>query len=218
VDWNWEIIIEIFGILASIIVAGSMAIRNVRWLRIVNLIGSLTFAVYGLAIHSIPVIALNLFTTGVNCFYLINFNTRRPIAFDVMFVDAAKDEYTRHFLLYYSDDIVRFFPSFDPDPSTGGITGAECCFILRDTLPVSLVVFRREPGGDVSILLDYAIPAYRDFKNAKFFFETVSSRIAGPGTVFKARGEVLAHDKYLRLMGFEEAGSDETGVLFQKTI
>jgi hypothetical protein len=217
-EWNWDVIIEFFGICASILVAVSITIKNIKGLRIMNLIGSFAFALYGLFIGSIPVMVLNLFTAGVNVFYLFIANDRKPVSFDLMFVDAVNDEYTRHFLLHYGSDMARFFPSFNPDPETGHIAGAECCFILRETLPVSLVVFRRETEGEISILLDYAIPPYRDFRNARFFFETVSSRIARPGTVFRARSEVPAHAQYLRRMGFEEEGAGETGILFRKVI
>jgi hypothetical protein len=217
---NWSLFIEWFGVFASILVAVSITMKNIKWLRIMNLIGSFAFAAYGICIRSLPVILLNTFTVGANIYYLLKLrkDARRPETFDILFVDPVSDDYVRRFVLFHREDISRFFPSFDSNPETGTLAGTECCFILRETLPVSLVAFRRGPGEEISILLDYAIPAYRDFKNAKFFFETVSSRIAVPGAVFCAAGEVPAHRNYLRHMGFVETGRTDRAVLFQKGI
>jgi hypothetical protein len=209
--------IEYLGVIASVVFALSIAMKDIKWLRIVNLIGSLLLIVYGIIDGSLTVLILNIFTAAVNIYYLITLNKNRhkPVSYDVMFIEAS-DQYLQRFLLFYGDDISRFFPSFDPDK--GFITGAECCFTLRETLPVSLVVFRRETNGEVTILLDYAIPSYRDLKNAKFFFETVSYRIASPGTVFNAHGEVPAHSAYLRQIGFEQIGDDGGIGIFRKVI
>jgi hypothetical protein len=217
---NWAVFIEWFGIFASILVAVSITMKNLKWLRIMNLIGSFAFAVYGICIRSLPVILLNIFTVGANIYYLLKLrkDSRRPETFDSLFVDPVSDDYVRRFILFHGEDISRFFPSFDPNPETGTLAGTECCFILRETLPVSLVAFRRGPGEEIAILLDYAVPAYRDFKNAKFFFETVSSRISVPGAVFRAAGEVPAHANYLHRMGFVETGRTDRAVLFQKEI
>jgi hypothetical protein len=194
--------------------------KNIKWLRILNLIGSFAFAAYGISIHSLPVILLNVFTVGVNIYYLYKLtkDSRKPETFEILFVDPLADSYVRRFILFYREDIARFFPSFDPNPETGTLAGTECCFILRETLPVSLIAFRRFPGEEIAILLDYAVPAYRDLKNARFFFETVSSRIAVPGAVFSAAGEVPAHAGYLRRLGFTETGKTDGAILFQKKI
>ena len=73
-------------------------------------------------------------------------------------------------------------------------------------------------NGELSIVLDYAIPAHRDVKNGKFFFETAVSRIAEPGSVFTALSEVPAHGAYLRKLGFKETKQDEKGTWFRKEV
>jgi hypothetical protein len=193
--------------------------RTIKRLRIVNLTGSLLFLVYGFFNESLTVMVLSILTIAVNIYYLFiqGKKDHKPVTYDVMFIDAA-DQYLQRFLLFYGDDITRFFPLFDPDPDKGSIAGAECCFTLRETLPVSLVAFRRETNGELTILLDYAIPSYRDYKNAKFFFETVAYRIASPGTIFNARGEVPVHSAYLKQIGFEQIGNDGGIGIFRKVI
>jgi len=209
---------EILGLIGSLMVALSMTMSHIRTLRILNLVGCVLFVVYGILIHSLSVTLLNLFTGGVNIYFLVNLRiqTNRPEFFETLFKDPQSDEYIRRFVLFHAKDINKFFPSFNSDPETGTLAGTECCFILRQTLPVSLVAFRRGDGEEISIVLDYAIPAYRDFKNGRFFFDTAVSQIASPGTVFAAIGEVPAHSSYLRKLGFREIFDDEQGVHFRK--
>lgn len=212
--------IEWFGTLASVIVALSLTMRNIKRLRILNLAGSLAFAVYGFRIAAWPVFGLNVFIVVVNAWYLYRMGTdaKKEDTFDVLFVDPAKDDYARRFLSFHRVDIARYFPSFNPDPAKGTLAGAEACFILRETLPVSLVVFRRLPNGEIALLLDYAIPAYRDLKNARFFFEKAAKRIAPASAVFSAVAEEHVHAGYLRKMGFQEVGRSGDAVHFRKNV
>ncbi len=210
--------IEWFGMLASVIVAISLTLKNIKRLRIINMVGSLAFTIYGGLIGSYPVLILNGFIVLVNAYYLYRMaqDSKRPERFDILFVHPQTDEYAQLFLKFYGSDIQRFFPRFSSDPAGGTLRDAEGCFILRETLPVSFVAFRREKNGEISILLDYAVPAYRDLKNARFFFETAAAKIAAPHTVFNAVAEVGAHESYLRKMGFREVGRDGSSILFKK--
>ncbi len=205
--------IEWFGTLASVVVAVSLTMKNIKRLRTLNLVGSLAFALYGFLISAWPVFGLNAFIVVVNLYYLARMRRAeaRSETFDVLFVDPVRDEYARRFVETHLGDIRRFFPSFSADPESGTLAGAEACFILREALPVSLVAFRRAAGGEIELLLDYAVPAYRDYKSARFFFDIAAARIAAgslpgvsPASVFFAASEVGAHTAYLLKMGFAE--------------
>ena len=215
---NW--LIEAIGILGGFLIALSLTMRNIKYLRIINLAGCLVFGTYGIVIGSLSVSLLNIYSAGANVFFIIKFFTdhARPQAFDILFKNPSTDDYIRRFVFFHAADIKKFFPSFAPDSETGTLKGTECCFILRETIPVSLVAFRREENGVISIILDYAIPAYRDLKSGNFFFESAVSQIALPGTVFSAVAEVPAHASYLRKLGFREVSSDKEGVHFTKEI
>ncbi|MDL2229161.1 YgjV family protein [Treponema sp. OttesenSCG-928-L16] len=217
---NWSLFVEWFGIAASVLVALSLTMKNIKRLRMLNLAGSFAFALYGLWIKSIPVLVLNLFTVGVNIFYLLRAakQSARSETFELMFVNPKTNDYLKRFIRFHGHDIVRFFPSFSADPEKGTVSEAECCLILRELVPVSLEAYRRNPDGEVDIVLDYTIPAYRDFKNARFFFDSAASQIAPSGTIFNASAEVPAHEQYLRRMGFEECGRTETARLFRKRV
>jgi hypothetical protein len=208
---------EIVGLAASFLVCVSLCMTRIKSLRLVNLAGSAVFIVYGVLIVSPSIIILNSFSSIVNIFHLVRMRgeTARADLFDIIFVDAG-DDHVRRFVQFHGSDIRRFFPSFDPGPE-GTLAGAECCFILRETLPVSLVAYRRGVN-EINIVLDYAIPAYRDLKNARFFFSHVTERLAGPGTVFLASGEVPAHAGYLKKIGFTETGREGNVVFFRRGV
>jgi hypothetical protein len=217
---NTRVILEWFGIGASLLVALSLTMQNIRRLRTLNLIGSIAFAAYGAGIHSASVVILNLFTIGVNVYYLIRMSgaKKQSDSFEVSAVDPAADAYVQRFINFHLQDICRFFPSFNPDPQTGTLSGADCYFILRQTLPVSLVAFRKGPDSEIAILLDYAVPAFRDYENAKFFFETAVKKLAPRENVLVARAEVPAHRAYLKRLGFEELEKTDGGILFRKKV
>lgn len=62
---------EILGYAASVIVAISFLIGNVRLLRIWNSVGAACFVVYGTLIGSYPIALLNVFIVMVNIWHII---------------------------------------------------------------------------------------------------------------------------------------------------
>ena len=197
---------EAIGIIAALLVCISLCLKNIKGLRIINLAGSAVFAVYGFLLGSFSVILLNSFAVLVNIYHLFRIRSESSGTglFDVFFVDSTEDDTLKRFVRFHGDDICRFFPSFNGDLTTGTLVGAECCFILRETMPVSLVAFKRDKDDEITILVDYVIPAFRDMKNAKFFFSNVAGRIASPGSVFLAQSEIKSHIRYLKRVGFIE--------------
>lgn len=226
----WEMTVNVFGVsvylremvgyTASLLVSASLCMKRIRGLRIVNLIGSVIFIGYGFLINSYPVMLLNGFSVIVNVYYLLQLKNEaiKTDHFDVFFVDSIDNDMLQRFVRFHGEDMRRFNPSFDPDLKTGTLVGAECCFILRETLPVSLVAYKRGEDEEITIHMDYVIPAFRDFKNAQFFFSNVINRIASPGSVFLAKGEVKAHSDYLKRIGFLETGKEGKVTYFRKAI
>jgi len=70
-------LVEGLGYLASVLVASSFLMKSINKLRFVNLIGSICFVIYAVAINAIPVALINLFTVCVNVYYLIPKNTSK---------------------------------------------------------------------------------------------------------------------------------------------
>jgi uncharacterized membrane protein len=63
--WEWV------GYLASVVVAISLMMSNIKKLRWWNLAGALLFVAYGLAIEALPVALVNFFIVIIDIYYLV---------------------------------------------------------------------------------------------------------------------------------------------------
>lgn len=63
--WEWV------GYLASVVVAISLMMSNIKKLRWLNLIGAALFVAYGMAIQAYPVAAVNFFIVLIDAYYLV---------------------------------------------------------------------------------------------------------------------------------------------------
>lgn len=204
--------IEYFGTAASVIVAVSLTQKNIKKLRILNLIGAAAFAAYGLFIEAWPVLGLNAFISIIDIYYLIDMK-RRKNYFELLKIKIPLNSiYLQRFIEFYKDDISNFMPSFKIDE----LSSAEALFVLRDLLPVSLIVYRQVDDG-ILILVDYAIPAYRDMKNASFFFEKIADTFEKSEVVFYTKPGSVLHNKYLRRIGFVLSDENDFFVYKKRT-
>ena len=62
--------LELLGYLASVLVAVSLMMSRILRLRVINLVGSLAFTLYGVLIGAYPVAAVNAFIVLINLWYL----------------------------------------------------------------------------------------------------------------------------------------------------
>lgn len=199
--------IELFGTFASLVIAASLMMRNVKWLRIVNMVGSLFFALYGLAIHSMPVFLVNCFCVGIDAWQLRAMRHSADV-FSLLRVKLDDSEYLKNFISFYKNDIKKYSPEFD----AAAAAGAEAEFILRDAVPAAVVLYRKRDEHSFDVLLDFAIPAYRDYRNAEYFFSSASRAIAGGQKAeLYEKASDPAQVNYLKRLGFAECGSREGG-------
>lgn len=63
--WEWV------GYLASVLVAISLMMSNIKKLRWWNLLGAGLFVAYGLAINALPVALVNFFIVLIDIYYLV---------------------------------------------------------------------------------------------------------------------------------------------------
>ena len=63
--------VEWFGLVASVIVAYSLMLKDMLKLRCWNLIGAVMFAVYGALIGALPVLVLYVFISIADIYYII---------------------------------------------------------------------------------------------------------------------------------------------------
>ena len=119
----------------------------------------------------------------------------------------------KKFLGFYKNDIEKFFPDFNPLK----IEEDKSFFILRNLIPVGLFAYKELSPTEILIELDYAIPDYRDLKNARFIYFAQSNHFKKKGyKILKAESTVKAHQKYLTKIGFVE-NATQPGI-FEKMI
>jgi hypothetical protein len=65
------LLFDVIGYVASVLVAVSLMMSNIVRLRVLNLLGALTFVTYGALIEAWPVAFMNTFIVGINIWYLV---------------------------------------------------------------------------------------------------------------------------------------------------
>jgi hypothetical protein len=192
-----NIIYEIIGYTASVLVAISLMMSKVLTLRLVNMIGAATFSLYGYLISSIPVAAMNAFIVLINLYYLQQMF--RSKTFFTLLEVSLDDKYLNYFLTFYEIDMRKTQTAYKKIPEKGSLS----IFVLSDTIPAGLVIGRVVSEGVLTIDIDYAIPQYRDFKIGKFLFGEKKNFFLEKGiNEIHAYAEIAEHKQYLMHIGF----------------
>ena len=190
--------IEIFGYLASVLVAVSLMMSAILKLRIINLIGAAFFSVYGFIIGAYPVGFLNGFIALVDIYYLIEIFSAKEY-FRTLHV-RPDSEYVKYFLDFHSSDIKKFIPSFDFNIAAH----SDVILLLRNSVPAGIVYSEFINEDSLFVKLDYVIPGYRDFKLGKYVYPKIFSD-KKVKNIFSDPGN-KQHEQYLKKMGFEKTG------------
>lgn len=193
-----QVIYEIVGYVASVLVAVSLMMSKIVQLRIVNLIGAATFSLYGILIGSIPVAGMNGFIVLINIYYLFQIFGSSEY-FKILNVKPGS-EYLHEFLNFYAEQIQEFQPDFNEDPAESDLN----IFVLRDMVPAGILMGNLKESGTLNVKLDFVVPSYRDFKIGKFLFEQNAEYFRDKGiqeVVTKPGND--KHNRYLEEMGFQ---------------
>lgn len=197
--------VEIIGYTGSVLIALSLMMKNIYYLRRINLIGASTFAIYGLLTGTIPVFILNSFISIIDLYYIFEAKRKKEY-FTLLPIEQNKCTLLNKFIDFYKKDIHSFFPNFN----TEHIEGGKSFFILRNLIPVGLFAYKELSPTEIIIELDYAIPDYRDLKTARFVYFAQSNHFSKMGyNILKAKSSIKAHQKYLKKIGFKESRNHE---------
>ena len=153
---------EWIGYLASLIVLVSLLMSSVKKLRWINLVGSLTFAVYGFLINALPVAVMNSGIVLINVYYLVQMY-RKSDYFSLISLDKDK-EYFEYFVNFYKEDIKSFITE---DRNLGEENLAKF-FVLRNTVPAGIFVAKKLEDSTMHVYIDYVTPQFRDFKIGEY--------------------------------------------------
>ena len=195
-----QLVLEIVGYAASVLVAISLMMSSILRLRIINLVGSLAFVAYGVLIRAYPVAVVNLLIVFINLYYLRQMLAARE--FFTLLRVKPDSEYLRCFLDFYADEIRRFLPGFSYAPDERQLV----FFVLRDMVPAGLFIGESRGDGALRVVLDFVIPQYRDFKTGRYLFQAQAAFFREQGiTEIVSEPGSRRHTEYLRRMGFAPA-------------
>ncbi len=194
--------VELVGYLASALIVISLMMSSVLKLRVVNLVGAVIFATYGVLIASLPVVLTNGAITVINVAHLSRLWRQRAGETYFEVVDVAPDsELLRRFVEFHADDIANFQPEF-----TGVRSDHLAWMVLHEAAPVGVVLASRTTEHEAHIELDYVTEAHRDFTpGAVLFGDSRAFESHGITRVTSTEGSA-AHRRYLERMGFAHDG------------
>ena len=191
-----KFLIEMIGYLGSILVLVSMLMSSVVKLRIINMIGSVIFAVYALIIHSYPTALMNFSLVFINIYYLSKLrNTEKTYSLIEL---GIKDGYLTYLIKSYVDDIKKYFPSFSQEKELSDTAFLVCC----DGNAAGILTGKKE-GNNLEIELDYSTPFYRDCSVGSFLYARLKQYGIESLTF---QGGASGHVDYMKKMGFIECG------------
>lgn len=205
--------VDILGYVASILAAASLMMKSVLRLRLLSLIASVAFSIYGFLLGSVPVAGLNVLIIFINLYFLRQMLTQKTY-FKLLEVDRTSS-YLTSFLEFYQRDIARYFPNFRYEASRADMV----YLILRDLLPVGLFISERDASGRAVVKLDYVIPGYRDLKAGQFLYDELAQRLPerGINTLYSVPGGE-EHRHYLLRMGFSPRGDKDKIKLYAREL
>ncbi|WP_353081204.1 GNAT family N-acetyltransferase [Tessaracoccus lapidicaptus] len=196
------IIIESIGYLASALIVVSLAMTSVVRLRIISLLGSLAYTVYGSLIGAWPVVIANGVIVLLNIWNLRK-EFRRPGDLGVASIDASAP-FLEDFLKHHLPDIHRHMPEFEAQKANTAYV------YMREGMPAGAVMGVRE-GTNLHLTLDYVLPAFRDSRLGKWLYREGAGALTKEGiTTLTASPGVALHRDYLVEVGFSP---DPSGTL-----
>jgi len=233
---------EMFGYVASFFVAISLLMSSFIWLRVLNLIGAISFVVYGSLLGSIPIVITNGFITIINVYYLIQMF--RPDLNGVQYVPIGSERRAQldDFVAYYHDDIVRFFPDFSTERIDGCFAAGGTAYLALKNLrlvgfalvhPVPPVndaigdsledVYRyvREalfPEKSIVVPVDYIIRKYRGLGFAHRLYQAIERQESASFLLAPVCGKARKHRRFLLHHGFHLKQSLTRYDLYAKAI
>lgn len=192
-----NIYIEIFGYIGTALVLISMMMTSVGALRVVNVAGSVITVIYALLVQAYPVMLLNIGLILINGWQLIRL-FRFKYVYHCERTDVM-DGRVEQFLLRYGEDIDRYFPNYSA--CVGGCS--EAYIVYAGKKEVGLLLGAKT-GETFSVLVEYAVPYYRNRSVAEFLYTFL--RGEGIKRLTCVPSQIPRRCRYLSRMGFWHQG------------
>lgn len=203
-------LLEVFGYVASVLIALSLMMSNIKRLRWINFFGAAAFSAYGYFIDAYPVFILNGWVALVDVYYLVRIYQEKD-QFDLVKLKSVTSPLFNLLKERYGKDIKALRSDFQWQQ----LEGAQVLLVFRNMKPIGLFAYKElNEQGKVEVLLDYIIPQDRDFKAAKFLFDNHNNQLKQEGIkhlVVQTSSD--EHECYLKRIGFIKQGNNFERVL-----
>ncbi|MCL3860104.1 YgjV family protein [Actinotalea sp. K2] len=198
-------VVEAIGWIGSAVLIISLLQTRVMRFRVLNTLSCLVLIGYNAVVEVWPMAAMNVVLVGINLWVISRLVRERhdERAYDVVPI-GVDQPYLRHLLSRHSQDI----RAFNPDLPDDGVPVADHAFLVSTGDQLVGVVLSRagQEVGEQQVVLDYVLPAYRDFTPGEFVFRTDGPFAAMGTRRVVASAGMAASEKYLRAVGFVAQG------------
>ncbi|MCX6209976.1 MAG: hypothetical protein NTZ59_10925 [Bacteroidetes bacterium] len=197
--------LDLVGYIASIFLAISLVVNGAFKFRTINMLGQITFIIYGLLINAFPIIIANSVLLCINVYQLVKLMKSNE-QFQYIAIQQH-DKIVEQFLKFYEKDIKLFFPKFQYQP----ILQQHISFVvLRDASIANIFIATIDSRGNATVQINYTVPQYRDYKVGRFIFEQEKKYLTSNSIQQVVYTEVANknHIEFLKVMGFEVSTID----------
>ena len=197
-DDHW---VDVLGWAGSALLVYSILQTRLLRLRALNLVASSSLLVFNALIEVWPMVAMNAVLAAINVLFIVRLlhEQHDEAVFDVIEV-RPESKYLQHILDNHRDDIARFQPRLDWQPT---LPESHAFVVVKGDETVGVVLLRCE-GEVAHVQLDYVTPRYRDFSPGEFVWRRSGVlRDRGFRRVMTPPGMV---DPYYPRLGFTRSG------------
>lgn len=200
-NWLGDHWIDVLGWGGSALLVYSILQTRLLRLRVLNMVASTSLLVFNALIEVWPMVAMNAVLASINAIKIVQLVREQhdEAVFEVIEV-RPESKYLAHILNNHRDDIARFQPDLDWQPSR---PGSHAFVVVKGDETVGAVLLRAE-GEVAQVQLDYVTPRYRDFSPGEFVWRRSGAlRERGFRRVLTPRNMV---DPYYPRLGFAPFG------------
>jgi hypothetical protein len=195
-----------FGYLASLCLIIALLVNNDLKFRWFNTLGNVFFIVYAIILNAFPVLLTNVILFGINAYYLFKVY-RRQENFD-MLEFSGDEKMAQKFLQFYQKDISNYFPDFRQENLQHNLNFV----VTRDLVIANMFSASVSATGDATVVLNYTLQKYRDYKIGTYIFEKEKDFLIANGVkrIVYASVSNKNHQQFLTVMGFKKTAINNT--------
>lgn len=196
---------DLIGYAASAFLAVSLMVTGAFKFRTINMVGQVTFIIYGVVIHAFPIIIANAVLLLINIYQLYKLLQSKE-QFKYVPIQLS-DKIIDNFLKFYDKDVKSYFPNFHYLPT---LQQQISFVVLRDAAIANIFIATIDSKGNATVQINYTVPQYRDYKVGRFIFEQEKKYLLSNGVQQVVYTNVTNdnHLQFIKVMGFVQTEID----------